>query len=51
MKATGKDALNLIGHWQDVLPPKSFTDRWFDTLEEARAELTERLDRLSRPQR
>ena len=31
-----------------VLSPKSFTDRWFDTLEEARTELTGRLDRLLR---
>ncbi len=30
----------------DALPPKSFTDRWFDTLEDARAELTRRLDSL-----
>ncbi len=33
------------------LPLQSFTDRWFDTLEEARADLTGRLDRLSQPQR
>ena len=30
----------------DALPPKSFTDRWFHTLEDARAELTRRLDSL-----
>ncbi len=30
----------------DALPPKSFTDRWFDTLEDARTELTRRLDSL-----
>ena len=29
---------------EDVLPRQSVTDRWFDTLEEARAELTRRLD-------
>ncbi len=28
------------------LPPKSFRDRWFDTVEDARAELTRRLDSL-----
>ena len=37
----------------DVLPRQSVRDRWFDTLEEARAELTRRLDspheRGSRP--
>ena len=45
--------VELPDEWtrDDVLPPKSFTDRWFDTLEEARAELTGRLDRLSRPLR
>ncbi len=30
----------------DALPPKSVTDRWFDTLEDARAELTRRLNSL-----
>ena len=36
---------------EHVLPRKSFTDRWFDTLQDARAELMGRLDRLPRPQR
>ena len=31
----------------DALPPKSFTDRWFDTLDEARADLTPRLAGLA----
>ena len=36
-------------HWtrQEVLPLQSLSDRWFDTLEEARAELTRRLDGLT----
>ena len=41
--------VELPDEWtrDDALPPKSFTDRWFDTLEEARAELTGRLDGLA----
>ncbi len=31
----------------DVLPRQRVTDRWFDSLEEARAELMERLEGLS----
>ena len=30
----------------ELLPPKGFTDRWSDTVEDARAELTRRLDSL-----
>ena len=33
------------------LPLQSFTDRWFDTLEDARAELTRRLDGLPQTRR
>ncbi len=32
---------------EEVLPLQRQTDRWFDTLEKARAELTRRLDGLS----
>jgi hypothetical protein len=32
---------------EEVLPLQSLTDRWFDTLEKARAELTRRLDGLA----
>ena len=41
--------VELQDEWtrDDVLPPKSFTDRWFDTLEDARAELSTRLDDLA----
>ena len=38
------------GTRDDVLPPKSFTDRWFDTLEDARAELARRLESLAQAQ-
>ena len=36
-------------HWtrEEVLPLQSLSDRWFDTLKEARAELTRRLDGLA----
>ena len=41
--------IELTDGWtrEEVLPLQSFTDRWLDTLEEARAELTRRLDGLS----
>ena len=41
--------VELPDEWtrEDVLPPKSFTDRWFDTPEDAHAELTKRLDGLA----
>ena len=41
--------VELPEHWtrEEVLPLQSLTDRWFDTLEEARAELTRRLDGLA----
>ena len=32
---------------EETLPLKGFADAWFDTLEDARAELTRRLDGLS----
>ena len=31
---------------EEALPPKGFADAWFDTLEDARTELTRRLDGL-----
>ena len=36
---------------EEVLPRQGFTDRWFDTLEDARAELARRLDSLPRTPR
>ena len=41
--------VELPENWtrEEVLPLQSLSDRWFDTLEEARAELTRRLDGLS----
>jgi hypothetical protein len=41
--------VELPENWtrEEVLPLQSLTDRWFDTLEEARAELTRRLDGLA----
>ena len=32
---------------EEVLPQHSLSDRWFDTLEEARGQLTRRLDGLA----
>ena len=45
--------VELADDWsrEEALPLKGFADSWFDTLEDARAELTRRLDRLSRPPR
>ena len=37
----------MSGHATTCSHRRSFTDRWFDTLEDARAELTTRLDGLA----
>ena len=34
---------------EEALPPRSLADRWFDALDQARAELTRRLDDLPAP--
>jgi len=41
--------VELPENWtrEEVLPLQSLSDRWFDTVDEARADLTRRLDGLA----